>query len=430
MLHIGMTLSPTWLSGHAWRRPDSQIEQIVNPEYYLDLARRAESAKLDFVFRPDSLGPPPAQMGERLGNIGCDPTALLLYIAAHTNHIGLLTTASTTFFPPYILARLIMSLHWISHGRAGWNIVTALDGQGNFGLSRMPSAEQRYAQAHEATEIVKALWDTCAKYPPVVNREAAVFDSTASSKPIHYLGNFFQVEGPLSCASHPVPVPLFQAGASKTGRSFAAKVANGTFAACPDKKVAIELRTDLRRRACLVGRAAEDIKVLPGISLYLASSPKQANELYRETHMAISRQQRLQKLQAMIGLDLSGWEGTRKVTHSDLPELPQQLRSRTHSELLVRKISRSEPTVDQLLEAPELTGSAHWQVIGTPGQAIDEIRDWANSGAMDGFILFPGGSIGSLNLALDELPAALAEEGLFRQDYQGNSFASHLGLGE
>lgn len=54
-LHIGMSLAPTWLSGDGWRHPDSNIEGTFGSDFYVDIARRAEAAKLDFVFRPDSL---------------------------------------------------------------------------------------------------------------------------------------------------------------------------------------------------------------------------------------------------------------------------------------------------------------------------------------------------------------------------------------
>lgn len=39
-LHIGMSLAPTWLSGDAWRRPDSNIEGIFGSDFAVDIARR------------------------------------------------------------------------------------------------------------------------------------------------------------------------------------------------------------------------------------------------------------------------------------------------------------------------------------------------------------------------------------------------------
>ncbi|WP_226628304.1 NtaA/DmoA family FMN-dependent monooxygenase [Alloyangia pacifica] len=423
-----MTLAPTWLSGDAWRREDSQVERLSDPCFFIELAQRAEAAHLDFVFRPDSLGAPPPGMAKRPGGSGSDPTLLMTLLAGHTSHIGLLTTASTTFFPPYILARALMTLHWLSGGRAGWNIVTSLDGQRNFGLAQMPSADERYASAAEAVQVIRALWQTCPNGAATIDRSAGLYDSATIAEPINFEGAYYQVEGPLGAMGHPTPLPLFQAGASDIGRNFAAGIADGTFAACPDKATAIELRADLRRRAEAQGRPADAVRVMPGLSLFLAASEAEAQELYRETHAGTSRAQKLAKLTAMLGFDLSDWEGSRRITAADLPPPAQGVRSRTHAELLRRKIARSEPTLDALLEAPEVLGSAHWQVIGTPGQAIDAIRDWADAGAMDGFILFPGGSVPCLDLALAIIPSALAEDGRFRNGYVGSDFASRLGV--
>ncbi|MBE9638702.1 NtaA/DmoA family FMN-dependent monooxygenase [Salipiger mangrovisoli] len=424
-----MTLAPTWLSGEAWRREDSAVERLSDPRFFIELAQRAEAAHLDFVFRPDSLGAPPAGMARRPGGSGSDPTLLMTLLAGHTSRIGLLTTASTTFFPPYILARALMTLHWLSGGRAGWNIVTSLDGQRNFGLEQMPSAEERYARAAEAVQVIRALWDSCPTGAAPIDRAAGLDGSATLPAAIAHKGTYYQVEGPLAALGHPAPLPLFQAGASHVGRGFAAAIADGTFAACPDKDAALALRADLRRRAVARGRAADAVRVMPGLSLFLAASETEARELYRETHAGTSRAQKLAKLTSMIGLDLSGWNGARRITASDLPPLDAALRSRTHAELLYRKVARSEPSVDELLDAPEVLGSAHWQVIGTPGQAVDAIRDWADAGALDGLILFPGGSVGCLDLALSTIPAALAEDRRLREDYESECFAGHLGLG-
>ena len=49
-----------------------------------------------------------------------DPLTLLPALAMMTEHLGLIVTASTTFEPPYLIARRFASLDHISGGRAGW----------------------------------------------------------------------------------------------------------------------------------------------------------------------------------------------------------------------------------------------------------------------------------------------------------------------
>jgi len=65
-------------------------------------------------------------------------------------------------------------------------------------------------------------------------------------------------------------------------------------------------------------------------------------------------------------------------------------------------------------------------VVGTVDDAFEQIADWAASGAIDGFIAAPGGSVESLTLFLDQLMPRLVQAGLFREGYSGSTFAHHL----
>ena len=78
-----------------------------------------------------------------------EPTVLLTAIAAATERIGLIATASTTYNEPYNLARRFASLDHVSGGRAGWNIVTTAGAEPrrNFGLDDQPAHAERYERA-------------------------------------------------------------------------------------------------------------------------------------------------------------------------------------------------------------------------------------------------------------------------------------------
>ncbi len=426
-LHIGMSLAPTWLNGDAWRRPDSHVEGTYGSAFHIAIAKAAEAAKLDFVFRPDTLYLDTRALETSPGFGALDPTILLAAVAGETSRIGLLSTVSTTFYPPYVVARQIQSLNWISQGRAGWNIVTALDGNENFGLTAMPSAEERYARAAEFTDIVRRLWDSYPRDALKMDRDSGLYADAARVVPIDHDGPCFKVKGPLNMpAWGESPIPLVQAGASPAGRTFASSVADAIFASAPDMDAAIDLRRDLRARAVGHGRPADAIKVLPGLNLFLAPSRAEAEDLFAEAHARTGKARKFASIETLIGLDLSDWPMDRKVTAADLPANRGQERSRTHSDLLRRLIDREEPTVEALLTKPEAMGSAHWRVIGTPDDAAGEIAAWADAGAMDGFISVPGGSVGSMRMFFDELVPRLRDTGLLRKDYTGETFADHL----
>jgi alkanesulfonate monooxygenase SsuD/methylene tetrahydromethanopterin reductase-like flavin-dependent oxidoreductase (luciferase family) len=122
----------------AWRYKGSEPQRALDIGYYQDLARRAEAAKFDAVFFAD--GPALADNIRYAARFRLEPITWLAAIAAATSRIGLIATASTTYTEPYNLARLFASLDHISHGRAGWNIVTTSAPQAAqyFGLPEHP----------------------------------------------------------------------------------------------------------------------------------------------------------------------------------------------------------------------------------------------------------------------------------------------------
>lgn len=428
-LVIGMTLAPTWLNGNGWRRADSGIEGLMTLDYYTSLARRAEAAGMDFLFRPDTLFMPGQGNGPGGPAGGLDPTLLMAALIGATSRVGLLTTLSATFLPPWYVARQLMSLHWLSEGRIGWNIVTALDGHRNFGHDAMPDTATRYQKADEFHDLVQALW---ASFPAGAVRNDRATGRALNAeliRPVNHEGAHFSVAGPLSIPARPGPrIPVFQAGASELGRQFAARVADAVFAATPDIAAAIEQRSDLIARARALGRGRAPLFV-PGLSLFLADSRAEAQDLYAETHRGADEGRRLARLKLLTGKDFTDWPRDRPVTPADLPPLPETLHSQTSAKLLHRMIARDTPTLEALFMAPELIGSPHWQVIGTETDAIDAIRDWQRAGAMDGFIAFPGGAPACIDRVLGRLMPELVDAGLRAPEPAGADFMARLGLG-
>lgn len=430
-LCIGISLAPTWLSGEGWRLPESGIEGLYSSDFALQTAKAAEAAHLDFVFRPDASFLPLPVMEQSFGFSSLDATLLMTAIARETAKIGLVTTISTTFGHPYIAARQLMSLHWLSHGRAGWNVVTALQGHENFGLPDMPSSDARYARAAEFTEVVRRLWASFPSEALVIDRAAGRYADTDLILPINHRGPGFEVQGPMNLPAFPGPgIPLMQAGGSATGVDFAGQVADMVFGMTPDLASAQKMRDQLSARALAHRREARDVRLLPGLSLYLAKTRDEARELFLANHRRVGRAQRIQRVQEATGLDLSSWPDDRRITAADLPKPQNSPRSSSHCALLRGIVETDQPSVAELLARPEILSSVHWQIIGTPEDAAAEIASWHDAGAIDGFIAVPGGAPTSLRLTLEELVPMLVESGRFRRDYQGGTLVSHLTEGQ
>ena len=423
-LCIGMSLAPTWLSGEGWRAEASGIEGLYSSDFALDIARRAEAAHLDFAFRPDASYLPVDVLDQSFGFSSLDPTLMMAALTRETSKIGLVTTISTTFGHPYTAARQMMSLHWLSHGRSGWNVVTALQGNENFGLRDMPASDDRYDRAEEFTEVVQRLWESFPARALLVDRAAGRYADTDLILPIDHHGADFAVKGPLNIPQYPGPRPaLMQAGGSARGINFAGKVADMVFGLAPDMSSALEQRKALSERARAHGRHPRDVRFLPGLSLYLGATRAEARDLFMATHRRITRAQRIERLQTATGLDLSAWPDDRPITAADLPRNTR--RTGQYAKLLAA-IDTDGPTLGALIDRPETLASFHWQVIGTVDDAHAEITRWFQAGAIDGFIAVPGGSVRSLDLMLDDLIPRLAEDGLFRSAYSADTLMGHL----
>src|SRR5258708_37600300 len=149
-LTLGGFFHPT--GNHVARvlRPEAQIDAGVNFQHYVQLAQTAERAKFDLLFVADALA-------TRDGNLEAlkrwpqymayfDPTMLMAGLAAVTQHIGLVATASASFNEAYNIARRFASLDLMSNRRAGWNVVTrshVAEGY-NFGRRQLDEAHNRY----------------------------------------------------------------------------------------------------------------------------------------------------------------------------------------------------------------------------------------------------------------------------------------------
>ncbi len=167
-MRLGLSIRGHGYHPAAWRHPDVPADGTLHVEHYVRSAQTAERGKLDMIFFADGAGirqgdTPPGSLS-RTGRdmVELEPMTLLPALAMVTSHVGLVTTASTTYNEPYNLARKFATLDLISKGRAGWNVVASwseLEAQ-NFGLETTLDYDTRYARSAEFVEVVKGLWDS------------------------------------------------------------------------------------------------------------------------------------------------------------------------------------------------------------------------------------------------------------------------------
>ncbi|MBL5977475.1 LLM class flavin-dependent oxidoreductase [Comamonas sp. NyZ500] len=428
-LHLNLFLMTRGHHEGAWRHPGANRKALTDLELYVDAARIAEAAKFDAVFLADGLvGPDNGQMASS-GQL--EPLLLLAALAQHTERIGLIGTASTTYSLPYTLARQFATLDHLSKGRAGWNIVTSwLPRAGeNYGLQQNVEHAERYRIADEFVAAVDALWRSFPGGAVVDDAESGQFLDIGQVRPVNYAGTHIRTRGPLNVPGSPQGRPvLVQAGQSETGRAFAAQWAEAIFTAHGSKESAQGFYADIKGQAKALGRRAEDIVILPGISAAIGSTEYEARQVWEEPDSLTSIDVGLGRLSARFGgHDFSSLPLNRRLTRDDFPDPALVEASRSRAMGYVETTLRDGLTLRQLLK--RLAGArGHLEIAGTPEQVADTIEDWFRTGAADGFNVMPPVITQQLELFASEVVPILRKRGLFRSDYQSSTLRGHFGL--
>src|SRR5690606_731460 len=208
-------------------------------------------------------------------------------------------------------ARLFSSLDILSKGRAGWNIVTTQSEAiaRNFGLSQLPSASERYHRAQEFIDGVTKLWDSWEDDAIVADRESGLYFDPEKVHEINHVGTHFQVEGALAAPRSPQGRPVYvQAGSSNDGRAFAGRNAEAIFTAHQTIEDAQAFYADIKSRAVAFGRSPDDVKILPGISPFIADTQAEAEELQRYVNSLTVPAYGIAQLEGLAGISLGHLE--------------------------------------------------------------------------------------------------------------------------
>jgi FMN-dependent oxidoreductase (nitrilotriacetate monooxygenase family) len=426
-LHLNAFLMGVGHHEAAWRLPESDPFASTSIEHYVDLARIAERGKLDSLFLADS----PMlwnDIGRRPSGT-LEPTVLLTVLAAATQHVGLIATASTTYNEPYNLARRFATLDIISGGRAGWNIVTTagIEAARNFNLEQLPSHAERYARSTEFVDVSLKLWDSWADAAALGDKERGVWGDEQKVYPPRHVGRYFKVEGALNVPRSPQGYPLLvQAGSSEDGKGLAARYAEAVFTAQQTLEDARAFYADLKSRAAAVGRDPAGILILPGLVPVLGSTEAEARALDEELDRLIKPEYAKKQLAQTLRVKEQDLDLDAELP-KDLPDEDAIEGAKSRYTLVVALARRERLTVRQLIGRLG-GGRGHRTFAGTPEQVADAMQHWWDNGAADGFNVMPAVLPSGLRLFVDEVVPILQKRGLFRHEYEGATLRENYGL--
>ena len=427
-LRLGAFLPGAGQHVAAWRHPDAASNSVFDFEYYKRLAQTAERGLFDAYFLADGLSVNFGgdASGKRDRSTGFEPVTLFSALSTVTKNIGFIATASTTYEDPYLLARKFASLDHLSAGRAGWNVVTSTDDATarNFGRAQQAVATDRYDRAEEFVDTVTELWDSWEDDAFIRDKASGQFFDPAKLHPPHHKGKHFSVDGALNVPRPPQGYPVIvQAGQSEPGLELAARTAEVVFTAQQNLEDAQAFYRELKGRLPKFGRTADQLKIMPGVSIYVAATEEEAQAKLRQLNDFIAPEAGLGLLAHLAGgTDLSHYP-----LDGPFPELPKTVGWISRQQMMVDIAHKHGFSIRQLYEWVA-TARGHWTIVGTPAQVVDQLQEWFENEAADGFNILPPVLPGSLDDFVDLVIPELQRRGLFRTAYEGTTLRENLGL--
>ncbi|MFT7773795.1 LLM class flavin-dependent oxidoreductase [Roseateles sp.] len=422
-LRLGAILSGVGTTQHAWRAPDLPGDASIDIRWAIAQAKKAEAAKFDLIFIVDSPYITPDTAPHFLNRL--EPLTLLSALAVHTERIGLVATATTSYNEPFNLARAFASLDLISGGRAGWNVVTTgLEGAaGNYGLEKHIDHALRYRRAQEHLDVVRGLWDSYEDDAFPRDKASGVFLDKAKLHALNHHGEFFNVAGPLNISRSAQGQPvIFQAGDSSDGRDLAARNAEGIYTNAETLEDAQAFYRDIKQRTLAAGRRPEHISILPGLVPIIAATDDEARRREAEIHGAVD----LKKALVALGRPFNYLDFSAYPLDDAFPDLAGLSLNgyRGHAERIIR-IARDEKLT--LRQTALRFAALPSPFVGTARTVADEIERWFKEEGADGFN-FRVSVPSEFDAFIDGVLPLLRQRGLVRTDYEGSTLREHLGL--
>jgi FMN-dependent oxidoreductase (nitrilotriacetate monooxygenase family) len=425
--------STTVYSG-SWRHPATE-HGFLSASYYQKLGRTLEEGCFDLMFFDDRLAMPGIYGGStddavRLGArpVKLDLSVVLGLVAGATRSIGLGATYSTTYYSPFHVARTFATLDHLSGGRAAWNVVTSInDGEAqNFGFDQHLDHDARYDRADEFLEATTGLWDTWEDDALVLDRASGTFADPSKVHQLDYDGEYFQVKGPLTVPRTPQGRPLLmQAGSSGRGREFAARWAELIFTGDPNIDIARSHYKDQKERIGESGRDPDTVKMLPMAYTVVGESKAHAEE--REQlflNELVDPLASLTLLSELMNHDFSGMALDDPITDELIASAPgvrglvQNMRKDIGGDTVtLADLAGHRAT---LLQGPRF--------VGTGTEVADQMEEWFDGDACDGFVIAATHSPGAYEDAVRLVVPELQRRGVFRDRYTGSTLREHLGL--
>jgi alkanesulfonate monooxygenase len=413
-----------------WAHPRDRSAQYTDLDYWTGLARTLERGKFDGIFLADVLGiydvyggSPAAALRHAVQVPVNDPMLLVPAMAQVTEHLGFGITATLSYEPPYPFARRMSTLDHLTKGRAGWNIVTGyLDSAAaGMGLSAQAGHDRRYEIADEYMEVVYRLWEGSWEDGAVTrDRAHHVFADPAKVHRVQYEGELYKLDAIHLCEPSPQRTPvLYQAGASRRGRQFAAAHAECVFINGPSKQVVAPQVADLRRRAVACGRAPDDLVIFTLMTVITGRDEAEARAKHDEYRRYADYEASLTLFSGWTGVDFSKYRPEDELRYIETEAMRSALESFTSAD------PDRVWTVRELAEHVAIGGRGP-VLVGSPEQVADGMISWVEETGIDGFNLAFAVTPETFEDLVEFVVPELQRRGVFKHDYRPGTLREKL----
>ena len=418
----------------SWRHPQT-MPDFLTPDYYQRIAKTLEDGKFHLAFFDDRLGMPEysdsheeaVRYGIRV--VRMDLTVILMAMAAVTSKLGLGATYSTTYQEPFHTARMFATLDLMTRGRAAWNIVTSINDTeaANFGRDHHMERDLRYERADEFLEVVTGHWDTWEDDAIIQDKTSGIFADPAKIHTLDYKGQFFKSRGPFTVPRTPQGWPvLLQAGQSGRGVEFAARWGEVVFVTNQTIAIGKEKYRELKEAAAGLGRDPEQVNMVQACYVVVGETETIVREKRALIDSLVKPEDILLMMGDRVNLDLAGRDLDAPLSDADLAAMATFHKIKDRA---IRKEGQPNPSLrDMLTQSGRATIREFPVFCGTPKSVADEMEQWFEERACDGFVIaathMPGAYEDLVRLVVPELQ----RRGIFRRDYEGDTLRENLGL--
>jgi FMN-dependent oxidoreductase (nitrilotriacetate monooxygenase family) len=400
----------------------------ANPQLFVDMATSLERAGFDYLMLEDSSVLPDIYGGDfraavERGVVRMDPMPLVPLLGAATRHLGIVATCNTTFYPPFLAARLFRTLDHVTGGRVGINLVTGSPHAAaqNYGYDRLHEHDERYRMADEWMTLVEALWNSWEPDAVVAGDPGrGIFADPDKVHYVNFEGRYFRSRGPLNTIPSPQQKPVIcQAGGSPAGRDLAARHADTIIATADGIEACKAYRDDISARMISFGRDPKDAKVLFLINPVLGetTAEAQAKAARQSAPTDLNIRTKLFGLSYLTGFDMSRF---------DLDAPLADLSASNGHQSMVADLMRAgqDKTLREALAAYHMTNSIPF--AGTPDDIAVQMGEAMDYIGGDGYLIGSPVTRRNITEICDGLAPALRARGLIRAGYEYRTFRENL----